>query len=66
MEKKSKQITTLLEFNNSELKIVKSALELLVVSFDKELKLNNNKHYLFQQRLAIKLIFKVIDKTEKI
>ncbi len=66
MENFNNRLTTTIEFNNSELKIVKKALELFVITCDKELKNRANCYYVFQHRLAIKLMFKVIDKTEKI
>ena len=60
------QLTTTVKFNKSELKIVKKALELFLITCDNELKNSPNCFYIFQHRLAIKLMFKVIDKTEKI
>lgn len=65
MESFNNHLTTIIEFNNSELKIVKKALELFVIKYDKELKNRANCYFVSQRRLAIKLMFKVIDKTEK-
>ena len=66
MENFNNLLTTTIEFNKSEFKIVKKALELFVITCDNELKNSPNCYYIFQHRLAIKLMFKIIDKTERV